>query len=153
MSKRRKRTLPSAPVAGNTQPMQPLTKEDIKQALLESYVEIEQRKDNEELNHNPTRYLKLLIKFTLYLFGIVMAITAALFLTSVLSTRGSNPLETIFLWLFCGGIIFICIALASIFNLLGKSINKETDKNYLLALFSAALALVALILAIIGLYK
>lgn len=130
-----------------------LTKEDIKEAIIEAHKEIEKNKPQQKYISG---FYKFIIEFTLWLF-IAIGITA--FICSIVYIVNNKTVFTIHT--FAGIINIIEIAEMIAFSIIItiysgltlKEIEKSKDANVLSSMFSNLVAFVALIVAAIALIK
>jgi len=125
----------------------------IKETILETYQEIQ----NEELRnlHTPTEFLKLPLSLIFYALKIILGFFAFVFAIvpgRMIYTDGFNY-TTIFSGSLSVVIAILCGIFAMVCHRTGSEVEKETDKYYIVAYFSAIVSLVALIVALIGLIK
>jgi hypothetical protein len=129
-----------------------IDKNIIKEIIIESYKEIE---DQRKKRHTPTEFLKLPISMIFGLLKIILGFLSITFFIVpffLIYTEGwsfSNVLAgvvSISIALLCGLFALVC-------HRTDKELEKETDKYYIVAYFSAIVSLVALIVALIGLLK
>jgi len=129
-----------------------IDKNVIKAIILESYNEIEEQKRSK---HTPTEFLKLPLSLIFGALQIVLGFFALGFFVTPFLTLYNKGVDFANI---AAGILSIVIAiLCGLFSLIchktGKEVDKETDKYYIVAYFSAIVSLVALIVALIGLIK
>lgn len=148
MSKKR-RNLPAPDQPQAPQPL--LTKEDLKQAIIESYEEIDKRRSAQEESQKPTAFFKDFVKSTFYIFGFLTGSVGVAVLISMFTfSYPSSVLQHIYVILFFISLLSICGVLTIFFVAMARSVENESDKNYLVSLFSSILTFVAIILTFVS---
>lgn len=129
-----------------------IDKNFIKEIIVESYKEVEEQR---RLKHTPTEFLKLPLNLIFVTLVVVLGFLSIVFLIvpiPLIYTMGWSPVNV------ASGMISISIAIiCGIFALVcyktNKEVEKETDRYYIVAYFSAIVSLVALVIALIGLLR
>ncbi|MDR3540672.1 MAG: hypothetical protein P4L69_06830 [Desulfosporosinus sp.] len=124
----------------------------IKEIIIEAYKEIEEQK---RIKHTPTEFLKLPLSLIFESLKVILGLLAFAFLLVpifLISTKGFN-IANCFQGAISISIAALCGLFALVFHKTGNEVEKETDKYYIVAYFSAIVSLVALVVALIGLFK
>lgn len=145
--KRRNRLAPDQPQA--PQPL--FTKEDLKQAIIESYEEIDKRRSRLEESQKPSAFFKGFVICTFYAFSILTgSVGIAVLISAFTFEYPFSILQRVYVKLFFVSLFLICAVLTVFFVIMARSVEKESDKNYLVSLFSSILTFVAIILTFVS---
>lgn len=123
-----------------------IDKEIIKQAIIEGMQKVKEEETFIKKRHKITELIKMPLVWALWGFALLLALISIACIVFIFDKTGTYnvPQKVAF------GIIFIYSFLVAIllYNT-GRELNKERDKHYVVALFSAFVSLAAMIIAIV----